>query len=80
MIEQTISGDTMSTHNEGVRLREVFRKYYDGKEIDESDLETLNKLVAGSYIDYSMDNGVPIAKASQIGRAIRKPKAIALKY
>ncbi len=64
----------MCTHEEGMRLRSTFSKYYDGQIVDHNDKELLDKLMMASYIDYYLDEHDRLcAKASRYVLSIGKP-------
>lgn len=53
-------------------MREALIKYYDGMEIQEEDIEILDKLAAATYIEYRlMEDGRVYAEASRVAKGLR---------
>ncbi len=62
----------MCTWKEGVRLKEVFLYYYDGKEVKVDDLEALDVLSNTDYLEYYVNGGKVYARAGPIGKLFKK--------
>ena len=69
-LEAEVKG--LCTWNEGIRLKQVFFDYYDGKEVKVDDLKALDVLSNTNYLEYYVNDGKVFARAGPVGKMFKK--------